>query len=112
MYLWGNAQEPSLKNDFLGYISCDPYFRAHHHNELTFSMIYAYSEQFMLVFSHDEVVHGKGTLIGKMPGEIKDKFANLRLTYAYMLTHPGKKLLLLRLYSGFLYICPHKEHQW
>lgn len=82
-------------NDFLGYISCDPYFRSHHHNELTFSMIYAYSERFMLVFSHDEVVHGKATLIGKMPGEIKDKFANLRLSYAYMMMHPGKKLLFM-----------------
>lgn len=72
-------------NDFLTYIGYDPYFRAHHHNELTFSMIYAYSENFMLVFSHDEVVHGKSTMIGKMPGVLEDKFANLRLTYAYMI---------------------------
>ena len=82
-------------NDFLTYIGYDPYFRAHHHNELTFSMIYAYSENFMLVFSHDEVVHGKSTMIGKMPGVLEDKFANLRLTYAYMMTHPGKKLLFM-----------------
>ena len=84
-----------LMNDYLGYISYDPYFRAHHHNELTFSMIYQYSENFMNVFSHDEVVHGKSTMIGKMPGMTEDKFANLRLTYGYMMTHPGKKLLFM-----------------
>lgn len=82
-------------NDYLGYIQYDPYFRGQHHGELTFSMIYAYSEKFMLVFSHDEVVHGKATLIGKMPGKIEQKFANLRLTYAFMAVHPGKKLLFM-----------------
>lgn len=82
-------------NDFLTYMGYDPYFRAHHHNELTFSMIYAYSENFMLVYSHDEVVHGKSTLIGKMPGVLEDKFANLRIMYAYSMTHPGKKLLFM-----------------
>ncbi len=82
-------------NDYLGYIRYDPYFRSHHHGELTFSMIYAYSERFMLVFSHDEVVHVKATLLGKMPGTTEQKFANLRLTYAYMMTHPGKKLLFM-----------------
>ena len=79
-------------NDFLDFMKYDPYFRAHHYGELTFSMIYAYSEKFMLVFSHDEVVHGKASMIGKMPGEKKEKFANLRAAYGFMMTHPGKKL--------------------
>lgn len=82
-------------NDFLGYMKLNPLYRKYHHNELTFSMVYAYSEKFILVLSHDEVVHEKGSMIDKMPGGYEDKFSNLRLTYGYMMTHPGKKLLFM-----------------
>ena len=79
-------------NDFLSYIQHEPVHRKYHHNQLTFSMVYAYSENFIQVFSHDEVVHGKGSMLGKMPGDNWQKFANLRLTYAFQYAHPGKKL--------------------
>jgi len=79
-------------NDTLRYFSYDPLYRRHHHSELTFSMIYAFTENFVLPFSHDEVVHGKRALIEKMPGDDWQKFANVRLLFAYMYAHPGKKL--------------------
>ena len=82
-------------NDFIGYMCNDPLFRGSHHNELTFSMIYAYSENFLLSLSHDEVVHGKGSLLNKMPGDMEKKFANLRLAMGFFVTHPGKKLLFM-----------------
>ena len=83
-------------NDFLSYMKTDPYFRKGSYNQLTFSMIYNYSEDFMLVLSHDEVVHGKGSMLGKMPGEtFEEKAQNLRAAYGYFWTHPGKKLLFM-----------------
>lgn len=82
-------------NDTLRYMRHDPIHRQYHHNELTFSLIYAFTENFSLPLSHDEVVHGKGALIAQMAGDLWQKFANLRLLYSYMWTHPGKKLLFM-----------------
>lgn len=106
---WGGVSRPtyagglgfSIKwnmgwmNDTLRYLRNDPVHRKYHHDELTFSLVYAFTENFLLPLSHDEVVHGKGALIDQMPGDVWQKFANLRLLYTYMWTHPGKKLLFM-----------------
>ncbi|MCL2189858.1 MAG: 1,4-alpha-glucan branching protein GlgB [Defluviitaleaceae bacterium] len=82
-------------NDFLTYMTKDSVYRKHHHHNLTFGMVYAYSEKYILVLSHDEVVHGKGSLVNKMPGDLWQKMANLRAAYGFMMGHPGKKLLFM-----------------
>lgn len=106
---WGGVSRPtyvgglgfSMKwnmgwmNDTLRYMAHESIHRQYHHDELTFSLIYAFTENFALPFSHDEVVHGKGSLLDQMPGDLWQKFANLRLLYGYMWTHPGKKLLFM-----------------
>jgi 1,4-alpha-glucan branching enzyme len=82
-------------HDTLGYFARDPLFRRYHHNELTFGLVYAWSENFVLPLSHDEVVHGKGSLVGKMPGDHWQRLANLRALLAWMWCHPGKQLLFM-----------------
>ena len=87
-------------NDTLDYFEEDPVHRKYHHHQLTFSLVYAHTENFILPFSHDEIVHGKGSMPDKMPGDDWQKFANLRLLYAYMMTHPGKKLQMMGMEFG------------
>jgi 1,4-alpha-glucan branching enzyme len=82
-------------HDSLDYMTKAPIYRMYHHHQVTFSMVYAYSENYMLPFSHDEVVHGKGSLLRKMPGDRWQQLANLRALYAYMWAHPGKQLLFM-----------------
>jgi len=92
-------------HDTLRYMSKDPIHRKYHHNDMTFGLLYAFHENFILPLSHDEVVHGKGSLLGRMPGDRWQRFANLRAYFAFMWTHPGKKLLFMGGEFG-------QEHEW
>jgi 1,4-alpha-glucan branching enzyme len=109
-------------HDILDYISRDPIHRRYHHDQLTFGLLYAFTENFVLPFSHDEVVHGKGSLLNRMPGDEWRKFANLRLLYTLMFTYPGKKLLFMGTEFGQgtewnfnqpldWYLLQHPQHQ-
>jgi len=92
---FGMKWDMGFMHDTLSYFAHEPVHRKFHHNELTFRSVYAFHENFVLPLSHDEVVHGKGSLIGKMPGDEWQRFANLRLLYAYMFAQSGKKLLFM-----------------
>jgi 1,4-alpha-glucan branching enzyme len=92
---FGAKWDMGWMHDTLAYFARDPVHRSHHHNDITFRMIYAFTENYVLPLSHDEVVHGKGSILGKMPGDEWRRFANLRALYGYMWAMPGKKLLFM-----------------